>query len=223
MTALSTAATADALVRLGLTTPAVALRPAFAGPPVAGPAIPVTHLGSVDVILEVIEDAAPGSILVVDNGGRLDEACVGDLLTLEAQLAGFAAIVIFGLHRDSSQLTDIGLPVWSLGAFARGPIRVPPTGSAMRFAVVDGHPVRPGDWVVADDDGVVFVRSADWETVRESASTIIATEVAQAERMAAGSSLREQIGFSEYLAIRSGRPGYSLREHLAARGGAIET
>lgn len=223
MTALSTAATADALVRLGLSAPTVALSPVFAGPPVAGPAVPVTHLGSVDVILEVLEDAAPGSVLVVDNGGRRDEACVGDLLTLEAQLAGFAGIVIFGLHRDSTQLVDIGLPVWSLGAFARGPIRVPPVSSAMRFAVVDGHPVRPGDWVVADDDGVVLVPADSWASVCESAEAIIATEVAQAQRMAGGMSLREQIGFTEYLAIRADRPGYSLREHLAARGGAIET
>ena len=219
----STAAVADALVRLKLTAPTVALRPVFAGPPIAGPAIPVTHLGSVDVILEVLEDAAPGSILVVDNGGRLDEACVGDLLALETLLAGFAGIVIFGLHRDSTQLVDIGLPVWSLGAFARGPIRVPPAGSAMRAAVVDGHPVRTGDWVVADDDGVVFVYAASWNAVRSSAESIIATELAQASRMSGGTSLREQIGFTEYLAIRAEQPSYSLREHLAARGGAIET
>ena len=43
--------------------------------------------------------AAPGDVLVVDNGGRLDEACVGDLVALEAQAAGVEGMVIWGLHR----------------------------------------------------------------------------------------------------------------------------
>jgi hypothetical protein len=49
---------------------------------------PARHVGSVDSFLEAMEGAAPGDLLVVDNGGRLDEACVGDLMVLEAQGAG---------------------------------------------------------------------------------------------------------------------------------------
>jgi len=50
---------------------------------------------------------------VVDNGGRLDESCVGDLVVHEADTAGLAGIVIWGLHRDTTDIQTIGLPVWS--------------------------------------------------------------------------------------------------------------
>src|SRR5437867_13136588 len=60
---------------------------------IAGTVRPARHYGSVDVFLEAIERARPGDVLAVDNGGRADEACVGDLLVLEAKAAGLAALV----------------------------------------------------------------------------------------------------------------------------------
>lgn len=62
-------------------------------------------------------------MLVVDNGGRLDESCVDDLVVLEARAAGLARIVIWGLHRDTADIRAIGLPVFSLGAIPSGPQR----------------------------------------------------------------------------------------------------
>ena len=56
--------------------------------PLAGRVCPARHAGSVDAFLEAFETAAPGDVLVVDNGGRLDEASAGDLVALEAQAAG---------------------------------------------------------------------------------------------------------------------------------------
>ncbi|HUW78476.1 MAG TPA: RraA family protein [Candidatus Nanopelagicaceae bacterium] len=222
---LATAAIADACIRLGITpkTGPFDLKPVIPGVPVMGPALPVTHLGSVDVFLEVIDGADPGSVLVIDNGGRLDEACIGDLVALEAKLAKIAAIVVWGCHRDTAQLRDIGLPIFSLGARLQGPIRVPPPGTPMRVAVIDGVMVRPGDIVIADDDGVIFVPLADFEKVSETASTIMSTEQRQATEMVNGRNLREQIGFGAYLEHRAKNPGYSLRDHLKAKGGAIET
>lgn len=153
----------------------------------------------------------------------VDEACVGDLLALEASLACFAGIVIDGFHRDSAQLVDIGLPVFSRGAFPRGPVRVPPAAPPMRSATVGGTTIRPGDWIAADDDGVAVVAAQHLDEVMALAASIMTTEVAQADRMRGGVSLREQLGFDEYLALRAQDPGYSLRDHLKARGGAIET
>ena len=154
---LSTAAIADATLRLGV--PAryapTGIRPLFPSG-FAGLARPVTHLGSVEVFLEVIDDASPGDVLVIDNGGRDDEACVGDLVTLEAREAGLAGIVIWGRHRDTAQLREIGLPVFSTGSFPFGPRRIPPAGRAMRSAMLDGVAVTESDFVVADEDGVLF-------------------------------------------------------------------
>ena len=222
---LTTAAVADACVRLGIT-PTVApfeLKPVLFGTRIVGPALPVTHLGSVDVFLEVIEDAEPGSVLVIDNGGRRDEACIGDLLTLEAKLANMAAIVVWGCHRDTRQLVEIALPVFSLGAYPLGPIRIPPAGVPMRSAIINAVAVRLGDIVVADDDGVIFVSAGDFADVAKTATSIIQIEQRQSKEMTRGRNLREQIQFSAYLERRAKNPGYSLRDHLKSIGGAIET
>ena len=91
------------------------------GEPIAGPALPAAHGGSVDVFLEAIEGAPrTGGILVVDDEGRTDEACIGDLVVGEAKAAGLAGIVVWGAHRDAAELARIGLPVWSLGRYPRG-------------------------------------------------------------------------------------------------------
>jgi 4-hydroxy-4-methyl-2-oxoglutarate aldolase len=67
----------------------------------------VRHYGSVDVFLEAFGQALAGAVLVIDNGGRSDEACVGDLAALEAEAAGVAALVVWGLHHDAPELAAI--------------------------------------------------------------------------------------------------------------------
>ncbi len=190
--------------------------------PLAGRARPVTHLGSVDVLLETIDDAAPGDVLVIDNGGRLDEACIGDLMVLEAERAGLAAMIVWGLHRDTAQLREIGLPVFSLGACPYGPRRVPPAGRRMRTAFLDGIAVTEADHVFADDDGVLVVASDRVDEVVELAFQIQRTETAQADRMRAGTSLRTQLDFAGYRERQASDPELTLRRHLQERGGAIE-
>src|SRR5260370_37801109 len=100
------------------------MRAVVPGSRLAGAALPVRHVGSVDIFVEAFEGAAPGDVLVVDNGGRLDESCVGDLVVLEAQTAGLDGIVIWGLHRDTVDIRVIGLPVFSLGTIPTGPQRL---------------------------------------------------------------------------------------------------
>jgi regulator of RNase E activity RraA len=219
-----TAALADASIRLGLAvqTAPVRLRPLRSGQLFAGPAAPVTHLGSVDVILEAIDDAPPSAVVVIDNGGREDEACVGDLMVLEALTAGLAGMLIWGRHRDTTQLLEIGLPVHSLGAHPFGPRRVPPAGRAMRSAFLDGVPVTPEDWVVADDDGAVIFPAEHRSALYAAAAAIVDTETAQAMRMRAGSSLRSQLDFAGYRSGQASDPSLTLRRHLVERGGAIE-
>ncbi|MEO5703986.1 MAG: RraA family protein [Candidatus Limnocylindrales bacterium] len=226
MAALPAAAVADALVRLGLPVrlaPAT-IRRAVLGDPIAGPAVPVRHFGSVDVFLEAYEAAPPGGILVIDNEGRVDEACIGDLTVAEARLAGLTGIVLWGYHRDSAALPGIGLSVWSLGALPAGP-RAPRTkdGDPFAKARVGDIVVTRSDVVVADDDGVVFVEGERWPEVESIATKIAADEGRQADMIARGTSLRGQLDFAGYLARRATVPGYTLRQHLLERGGAIET
>src|SRR5918996_1277469 len=120
---LTTAHVADACLRAQIPVrgaPAL-LHAVEWGSRLAGRVSPARHVGSVDIFLEAVEGAAPGDVLVVDNGGRLDEACVGDLVALEAQAAGLEGLVIWGLHRDTADLRAVGLPVFSLGAIPTGP------------------------------------------------------------------------------------------------------
>jgi hypothetical protein len=101
---LSTPLVADACLRCGVPLRAAhsGIRPVVAGQGIAGRVLPVRHYGSVDVFLEAFGRAQAGDVLVIDNGGRSDEACVGDLAVLEAEVAGVAALVVWGLHRDTS-------------------------------------------------------------------------------------------------------------------------
>ncbi|KQR17367.1 RraA family protein [Cellulomonas sp. Leaf334] len=221
---LATAHVADACLRLGIAvrcTPP-ALRPAWSGIHVAGRARPVRHVGSVDVFLEALGHAEPGDVLVVDNEGRTDEACVGDLVALEVARAGLVGIVIWGLHRDSAQLRDIALPVVSLGACPNGPERLDPQAAdALAWACCGPHIVTADDVVLADDDGAVFVPLDGAAEVAVVAARIRDTERHQAALMEGGTTLREQTRFDDYLAARE-RDGVTFRQHLRSLDAAIE-
>src|SRR5579872_4040186 len=96
--ALTTAHLADACLRARVPLRCALLHAVVPGSRLAGRVTPARHAGSVDIFLEALQGAAPGDVLVVDNGGRLDESCVGDLVVLEAHAAGLDGIVIWGLH-----------------------------------------------------------------------------------------------------------------------------
>ncbi len=222
---LTTAHLADACIRAQIPVrcaPAL-LHAVTPGSCLAGRASPARHVGSVDIFLEALEKAAPGHVLVVDNGGRLDEACVGDLVALEARAAELDGIVIWGLHRDTADIRAIGLPVFSLGAIPTGPQRLDiRPQDALESATVGDWTVGREDLVLGDDDGVLFVSATRAVNIFTLAETIRDTERHQAERIRAGVSLRSQVQFDTYLAQRQQTPSLSFRDHLRAVGGAIE-
>jgi regulator of RNase E activity RraA len=222
---LSTPLVADACIRRGvpLQTAPSGLRAVVPGSRAAGRVLPARHTGSVDVFLEALEEAEPGDVLVVDNAGRLDEACIGDLVVLEARAAGVAALVVWGLHRDTTELVEIGLPVFSYGALPLGPLRLDPQApDALTAAWFGPVSVGRGDVVFADDDGALFVPAGRAGEVLETAREIWEVEREQARRVREGQTLRAQTRFGEYLAARATDPAYSFRRHLRTVAGAVE-
>jgi 4-hydroxy-4-methyl-2-oxoglutarate aldolase len=222
---LSTPLVADACVRLGV--PLRAAPPGIGavvpGQRIAGRALPARHYGSVDIFLEAFGQADQGDVLVIDNGGRVDEACVGDLAVLEAQAAGVAALAVWGLHRDTPELVEIGLPVFSYGCYPPGPVRLDePEPEALASARFGPYEVTAQDIVVGDDDGVLFITAGRAAEVLATAYEIWQTEREQARRIRSGQSLRQQTAFDDYLAQRAADPSYTFRRHLRRIGGAIE-
>jgi regulator of RNase E activity RraA len=222
---LSTPLIADAALRLRLPiriAPA-GIRPVTAESRIAGSALPAKHFGSVDIFLEAMESARAGDILVIDNKGRTDEGCIGDLTALEARASNLAGIVVWGTHRDTPELKQIGFPIFSYGSSPSGPQRLDPrTKHGLRVANFGGFEITGNDTVFADEDGCIFVSTNSVEQVLKSARDIWQTERKQADRIKSGRTLRQQLKFTEYLKKRSSDPDHTFRQHLRDIGGAIE-
>jgi 4-hydroxy-4-methyl-2-oxoglutarate aldolase len=222
---LSTPLIADACMRLGvfMRVAPIGIKPLVPGWKISGRVLPVRHSGSVDIFLEAMQDADAGDILTIDNDGRRHEGCVGDLTILEAKAVGLGGIAVWGFHRDTLQLIQIGFPVFSYGSYPVGPKRAYPRGSdALEFARFGDFKLSAEDVAFGDDDGVVFTLLQDVEKIISVARTIEETEQRQVKAINAGKTLSEQLKFNEYMKKRSKDPALTFREHLRDIGGAIE-
>ncbi|WP_033397084.1 RraA family protein [Desulfobacter curvatus] len=222
---LSTPLISDACLRLGipLRIAPSGIFPLIPGSHVSGRALPVRHYGSVDIFLEAMKSAQKGDVLIIDNNGRLDEGCIGDLTVLEAEACELAAIIVWGRHRDTKELKEINFPIFSYGMYPAGPQRLDSRNpNSLITANFGDIIVSRQDIVFADEDGVLFVPDNQIEELLLTAKEIWSTERRQADAIQSGKKLSEQLRFDEYLERQSADPRYTFRKHLREIGGAIE-
>jgi regulator of RNase E activity RraA len=140
---------------------------------------------------DYIDDVPAGSVVVLDNGGRLDATVWGDILTVTAHRNRLAGTVIHGVCRDATRSLELGYPIFSRGVTMRtGRARVQADGYEVPVSLGEVR-VEPGDLVVGDGDGVVVVPAGREEEVLAIAAEIAAAEERIRAEIDAGSRLDE--------------------------------
>lgn len=133
------------------------LRPMHKGGWLGGPALTVkTRPGDNLMVHKAIDLAQPGDVIVVDAGGVLVNAIIGEIMSTLAEKKGVAGFVIDGSIRDAGAIRAGSFPVFAAGVAHRGPYKDGP-GEINCTISIDGMVVEPGDLIVADDDGVLCV------------------------------------------------------------------
>lgn len=167
----------DALGRLRGT---VTLRPYHRDPaPFAGTAVTVhTRSGDNLAIYRSFAHCRPGDVLVVDGGGELTQALMGEIMTRYAARVGICAVVLDGAVRDIDAIASSELPVYARGVTHRGPYKTGP-GRINVPVVIDRCVVQPGDIVVGDADGVLALHPDEAREVLAAAQRLQAKEQAQ--------------------------------------------
>lgn len=191
---LDTATLSDAMDRLGIAGQCRAIKPRDASFSLAGRAFTIlygpaaTPAGTVG---DYIDDVPPGSVVVLDNGGRTDATVWGDILTEIAHRRGIAGTVIDGINRDVHLCLSLGYPVFSSDHWMRtGKDRVQVEGTNVPVSIGDVR-VAPGDLLRGDADGLVSLPSEHEERILAVAEEIDAAEKAIRAAVAGGLRLDE--------------------------------
>lgn len=161
-----------------------------------GPALTVDAGPADNLMLHAaLHHAQPGNILVADARGFTRAGAWGDVLTTAAQHVGIAGLVINGAVRDADQIVDAGFPVFALGLSIRG------TGKTYRGSVGEpidlaGQPVRRGDIIVGDRDGLVVIAADELDRSLELANKREAAEDAYRRKIDQGVPTTELLGLA---------------------------
>ena len=123
----------------------------------AGPVATIKCFEDNSRVRELTAEAGQGRVLVIDAGGSLRRAVLGDLLAQQAVRNGWQGVIVYGCVRDSAALAEMSLGIKALGTH---PMKTDKRGEGQRDVVVRFANVtfNPGDWVYADEDGVIVAR-----------------------------------------------------------------
>ena len=146
--------------------------------PMAGTAVTVrTRAGDNLAIHRSFDFCRPGDVLVIDGGGELTQALMGEIMATYAESLGVQGLVIDGAIRDVGSIRARDFPVYARGVTHRGPYKNGP-GEINVPVVVGGMVVNPGDIIVGDEDGVLAIAPA-------SAAAVLAGAQKQGDKEAA--------------------------------------
>ncbi|MGW4523799.1 4-carboxy-4-hydroxy-2-oxoadipate aldolase/oxaloacetate decarboxylase [Amycolatopsis sp. NPDC004378] len=191
----------EALGRSGLLGPD--LRPIQDGVRIGGTAVTVLCWPGDNLMIHAaVEQCREGDVLVVTTTSPCRDGLFGELFATALKYRGVRGLVIDTGVRDVADLRALGFPVWSAAVSAQGTVKA--TAGAVNVPVViGGQLIRPGDAVLADDDGVMRVRREDVRIGLEASKARLEKEAAAREAFAQG-----QLGLDRY----------GLREKLEALG-----
>jgi regulator of RNase E activity RraA len=163
---------------------------------------PEHHLGTA-----AIDAAEPGDVIVVSHRGVRDVSGWGGLLSLGASMRGIRGVIVDGACRDADEMVDLDFPVYARGTTprtARGRVIQTAWNAAI---VIDGISVKPGDFVIADRTGLVFLPQARAAEIVSAAEAIYAREQAMAQAIRGGATLVEALTSYESLLANAGPRG----------------
>ena len=186
---LDTATLSDALDKLGIAGQCYRVMPRDSVFRMAGRAWTLRYGPAANppgTVGDYIDDVPPGSVIVLDNGGRESATVWGDILTEIAHRRGIAGTVIDGICRDTALCRSLGYPVFSRGHWMRtgkDRVQVEATGVPVNIGNVR---VSPGDIVRGDADGVVVIPQAHEDRVLDTAQAIEVAETRIREAVRGG-------------------------------------